>query len=101
MIDFEIHGMTTELYKDNFGRTVSLEETEQGIRIDLQDLAPDFEYERCLTVNRAESLANVLNVPESEVFSILVEMLKGRADCFDMFSEWLSENNISAEYYSG
>ncbi|QIG88242.1 hypothetical protein G6R40_00605 [Chryseobacterium sp. POL2] len=77
--------------------------TESGgtLRIDLQDLAPDFEYERSLTTTHLQSVAKALQVPQEEMFDHLVSMLKDRADCFDVLSEWLSENNISANYFSG
>lgn len=93
--------MTEELYSDQFGRKVWLEESGGVLRIDLQDLAPDFEYERSLTTTHLQAVAKALQVPQEEMFNRLVSMLKDRADCFDVFSEWLSENNISANYFSG
>ena len=77
--------------------------TESGgtLRIDLQDLAPDFEYERSLTTTHLQSVAKALQVPQEEMFDHLVSMLKDRADCFDVLSGWLSEKNISANYFSG
>ncbi|REC45183.1 hypothetical protein [Chryseobacterium sp. 5_R23647] len=93
--------MTVELYSDKFGRKVWLDQSYGILRIDLQDLAPDFEYERSLTTTHLQSVAKALQVPQEKMFDQLVSMLKDRADCFDVFSEWLSENNISANYFSG
>lgn len=79
--------MTVELYSDKFGRKVWLQESGGILCIDLQNLAPDFEYERSLSTTHLQSVAKVLQVPQEKMFDQLVNMLKGRADCLDVLSD--------------
>ena len=68
--------MTIELYSDKFGRKVWLQESGGILRIDLQDLAPDFVYERSLSTTHLQSVAKALKVPQEEIFDRLVKYIE-------------------------
>lgn len=51
-----------EIFSDNFGRCIWLEVSPTEVRMDLQDLTPTSEYERCATVFNVEEICNVLEL---------------------------------------
>ena len=48
-------------YEEEFGRCIWLSIKQEQIRMDLQDLGPDFEYERSATANDASGLCKAMN----------------------------------------
>lgn len=71
------------------------------VRMDLQDLGPNFEYERCATVKNVSALCEALNTSYDSLESHLMLMLKDQKTAFDLFTNFLDSNQIYFEYYSG
>lgn len=90
-----------QIYADNFGRVIYLTIEPQSIRLDLQDLSPDYEYERCATVSNVGAVCKALNCNFSEVEPRLLMMLENQMTAFDLFSEFLDNHQIYFDYYSG
>ena len=90
-----------QIYADNFGRVVYLTVTPQAIRLDLQDLSPDFEYERCATVQEVDAVCKALEIDYKELEGKLLLMLENQMTAFDLFTEFLDNNEIYFDYYSG
>ena len=90
-----------EIYSDQFGRVIYLTITPQAIRLDLQDLSPDFEYERSATVSDVPAVCTALKVNFEELESKLLLMLENQMTAFDLFTEFLDNHQIYFDYYSG
>ena len=89
------------IYEDNFGRVIFLTIDPEAIRLDLQDLGPDFEYERCATVSDVEAVCKALEIKFEELESKLRLMLQDQMTAFDLFTEFLDNHEIYYDYYSG
>lgn len=90
-----------QIYADNFGRVVYLTVTPQAIRLDLQDLSPNFEYERCATVLEVDAVCKALEIDYKELEGKLLLMLENQMTAFDLFTEFLDNNEIYFDYYFG
>ncbi|WP_226065028.1 hypothetical protein [Kaistella polysaccharea] len=90
-----------EIYSDKFGRVIWLTVNPTEIRVDLQDLNPDYEYERCATVSDVAAVSKALNCDFDKVESRLLKLLKNQMTAFDLFTEFLDNKEIYFDYYSG
>ena len=90
-----------EIYSDQFGRVIWLTIEPQAIRLDLQDLSPDYEYERCATVLDVEAVCKALNCQYDELRPRLLLMLENQMTAFDLFTEFLQNHEIYYDYFSG
>lgn len=90
-----------QIYSDSFGRVIYLTIEPQSIRLDLQDLSPDYEYERCATVSDVEAVCIALKSDYENIESKLLLMLKNQMTAFDLFTEFLENHEIYFDYYSG
>ena len=90
-----------QIYSDNRGRVIWLTVNSAEIRVDLQDLNPNDEYERCAVVKDVEAVCKALNCDFENVESKLLKKLENRMTAFDLFTEILDDHEIYFEYYSG
>ena len=90
-----------EIYSDFLGRVIYLNITPAEIRLDLQDLNAEYEYERSATVKDVAEVCKALNIQFDELESSLLLMLEYQMTAFEIFSEFLYEHKIYFEYYSG
>lgn len=90
-----------EIYSDFLGRIIYLTITSTEIRLELQDLKPDHEYERMATVKDVAAVCNALNIQFDELESALLLMLEYQMTAFEIFSEFLYKHEIYFDYYSG
>ena len=90
-----------QIYKDKFGRVIYLTIKQPAIRLDVQDLSPDFQYERCATVYDIDTVCKDLKINLKELESKLLLMLENQMTAFDLFTEFLDNNKIYFDYYSG
>ena len=90
-----------QIYSDTFGRVIYLTVEPQTIRLDLQDLGPDYEYERCATVTDVAAVCKALKTNYENAEAGLLLMLENQMTAFDLFMEFLDNNQIYFDYYSG
>lgn len=90
-----------QIYEDDRGRVIWLTVSFSEIRLDLQDLNPDSEYERCAVVSDVEAVCKALKCNFEEVESKLLKKLEHQMTAFDLFTEFLDDHEIYFEYYSG
>ena len=90
-----------EVFRDDFGRRIWFYVNPTQIDIELQDLNEDFEYERSAKVTSVSAVCRALHCQFSDLKEILVKKFGGKVNSFDLFTEFLSENNINYDYYSG
>ena len=90
-----------EIYSDQFGRVIYLTISPQAIQLDLQDLSPNFKYERSATVSDVSAICTALKVNFEELESKLLSMLDNQMTAFDLFTEFLDNHQIYFDYYSG
>ena len=90
-----------QIYEDDHGRVMWLTVSFSEIRLDLQDLTPDIEYERCAVVSDVEAVCKAMKCDFEEVESKLLEKLEHQMTAFDLFTEFLDDCEIYFEYYSG
>ena len=68
--------ITMQIYSDQFGRVIYLTIQPKSIRLDLQDLNPGYEYERCATVSDVAAVCYALNGDYNELERGLLLLLK-------------------------
>ena len=90
-----------EIYSDERGRVIWLTVSVSEIRLDLQDLNPDLEYERSASVIDVEAVCKALNIQYDHLESALLLMLEYQMTAFDLFTEFLDDHQIYFNYYSG
>ena len=90
-----------QIYSDNSGRVIYLTSNPKEIRVDLHDLAPDFEYERSATTSEVDAVCQVLEINFEELEARLFLMLEHQMTAIDLFTEFLENNEIYFSYYSG
>ena len=90
-----------QIYSDNFGRVIYLTVTPQAIRLDLQDLSSDFKYERSATVLDVAAVCKALKIDYKELETKLLFLLENQMTAFDLFTEFLENNEIYFDYFSG
>ena len=90
-----------QIYSDNHNRVIWLTVNSSEIRVDLQDLNPNDEYERFAVVKDIEALCKALNCDFENVEFNLLEKLENQMTAFDLFTEILDDHEIYFEYYSG
>ena len=90
-----------QIYEDNRGRVMWLTVSFSEIRLDLQDLTPDSEYERCAVVSDVEAVCKAMKCDFEEVESKLLEKLEHQMTAIDLFTEFLDDHEIYFDYYSG
>ena len=90
-----------QIYSDDFGCVIWLTVNSKEIRVDLQDLAPDFEYERSATTSEVEAVCQALEINFEEVEGKLLLLLEHQMTTIDLFMEFLENNEIYFSYYSG
>lgn len=90
-----------QIYSDTFGRVIYLTISPQSIRLDLQDLSPDYEYERCANVTDVAAVCKALNCNYSDIEARFLLMLENQMTAFDLFTEFLDNHQIYFDYYSG
>ncbi len=90
-----------QIYSDHFGRVIYITIEPQSIRLDLQDLSPGHEYERCATVLDVTAVCKALNIQFEELETRLLLMLENQMTAFDLFTEFLDNHEIYFDYYSG
>lgn len=90
-----------QIYSDDFGRVIWLTVNPKEIRLDLQDLAPDFEYERTASVSNVKAVCKALKVSYNEVEAKLHLLLENQMTAFDLFTEFLDDHKIHFDYFSG
>ena len=90
-----------QIYTDNFGRVIWLTITPTEIRLDQQDLAPDFEYERSAITSEVNAVCEALEINFEELEGKFLLMLEHQMTAFDLFTEFLENNKIYFSYYSG
>lgn len=90
-----------QIYSDKFGRAIWLTVSSSEIRLDLQDLNPDCEYERSATVSDVAEVCKALKTNFENVESQLLLLLENQITAFDLFTEFLDNNEIYFSYYSG
>lgn len=90
-----------KVYEDNFGRCIWLTVNPSEIKLDLQDLNPNYEYERCATVLKVGAVCEALKIHYDDLETQLYMMLKDQMTAFDLFTEFLDDHQIFFEYYSG
>ena len=90
-----------QIYSDDFGRVIYLTVNPKEIRVDLQDLAPDFEYERCATVSDVAAVCKAFEINYNQLEERLLLMLEHQMTAIDLFTEFLENNDIYFLYYSG
>lgn len=90
-----------QIYSDNHGRVIYLTVNFSEIRLDLQDLNPGYEYERCATVSDVAAVCTALKTNLENVESSLRLLLEDQMTAFDLFTEFLDDHEIHFDYYSG
>ena len=90
-----------EIYADKFGRVIYLTLTQEAIRLDLQDLSPDYEYERCATVTDVSAVCKAFDCTFPDLEKRLLQLLQNQMTAFDLFTEFLDNHQIYFDYYSG
>ncbi len=90
-----------QIYSDSRGRVIYLTVDPKEIRLDLQDLAPDFEYERTASVSNVKAVCKAFKVSYDELEAKLLLLLENQMTAFDLFTEFLDDHEIYFEYYSG
>ncbi|MEC5156111.1 hypothetical protein [Chryseobacterium sp. MP_3.2] len=90
-----------EIYSDNRGRVIWLTVSSDEIRVDLQDLSPNFEYERCAVVKDVDAVCKALKSDFENIEAKLLEKLENQMTAFDLFTELLDNHEIYFEYFSG
>lgn len=90
-----------EIFSDQFGRCIWLVVSSLEIRMDLQDLTPTSEYERCATVHNTEEVCKALDVDIAKVEERIHDMVKNKNNAFDIFTDFLDQHKIKFDYYSG
>lgn len=89
------------IYHDDTKRYIELYVTKSQVRLELQDLNPEFEYEISYVVKDLDALCHALGCQQEELSQKLIQMLKGEYRAATIFSEFLQANNIEASAYSG
>lgn len=90
-----------QIYFDDSGRVIYLTVHPKEIRVDLQDLAPDFEYERSASTSEVDAVCQALKINFEELEARLLLMLEHQMTAIDLFTEFLENNEIYFSYYSG
>lgn len=90
-----------KIYEDKFGRVIWLSISPSEIRVDLQDLNPEFEYERCASVKNVNDLCTVLRIHFDDLEANLLMLLQNQGNAVDLIIKYLDEHQISFAYYSG
>lgn len=90
-----------QIYSDNFGRVIWLTISPKEIRVDLQDLAPDFEYERSASTSEVDAVCQAFDINFEELEERFLLMLEHQMTAIDLFTEFLENNEIYFSYYSG
>lgn len=90
-----------QIYSDDFGRVIWLSINPKEIRVDLQDLAPDFEYERSVSTSEVDAVCQALEINVDELEARLLLILEHQMTAIDLFTEFLENNDIYFDYYSG
>lgn len=90
-----------QIYSDSHGRVIYLTVNSSEIRVDLQDLNPGYEYERCATVSDVAAVCTALKTNIENVESRLLLLLENQMTAFDLFTEFLDNHEIYFDYYSG
>lgn len=90
-----------QIYSDEFGRVIYLTSNPKEIRVDLQDLAPDFEYERSVSTSKVDAVCQALEINFEELEGKLLLLLEHQMTAIDLFTEFLENNDIYFDYYSG
>ena len=90
-----------QIYSDNSGRVIYLTINPKEIRVDLQDLAPDFEYERSASTSEVDAVCQALEINFQELEGKLLLLLEHQMTAIDLFTEFLENNEIYFSYYSG
>lgn len=90
-----------QIYSDSHGRVIWLTINPKEIRLDLQDLAPDFEYERTASVTAVDKVCEALVVDYKGLHAALLLKLENQMAAFDLFTEFLDNNEIHFDYFSG
>ena len=90
-----------QIYSDDFGCVIWLTVNSKEIRVDLQDLAPDFEYERSVSTSEVDAVCQALEINFQELKGKLLLMLEHQMTAIDLFKEFLENNEIYFSYYSG
>ena len=90
-----------QIYSDDFGCVIWLTVNSKEIRVDLQDLAPDFEYERSVTTSEVDAVCRALEINFEELEGKLLLLLEHQMTAIDLFTEFLENNEIYFSYYSG
>lgn len=89
-----------QIYSDDFGRVTYLTINPKEIRVDLQDLAPDFEYERSVSTSEVDAVCQALEINFQELEGKLLLLLEHQMTAIDLFTEFLENNQIYFDYYS-
>ena len=90
-----------QIYSDNFGRVIWLTISQGEVRLDLQDLGPDLECERCASVSEVGKLCEALKVEYYELRAALLLRLENQLTAFDLFTGFLDDHHIGYQYFSG
>ena len=90
-----------QIYSDESGRVIYLTINPKEIRVDLQDLAPDFEYERSVSTSEVDAVCQALEINVDELEARLLLILEHQMTAIDLFTEFLENNDIYFDYYSG
>lgn len=90
-----------KIYEDKFGRCIWLSIKQEEIRMDLQDLAPNFEYERCATVTDVSGLCKAMDMNFNELADYLYVLVDNKNNAFDLFTDFLNAHRIEYAFFSG
>ncbi len=93
--------ITMQIYSDQFSRVIYLTIEPKSIRLDLQDLNPGYEYERCATVADVAAVCKALNCDYKALKKSLLLLLENQMTAFDLFTELLDNHQIYFDYYAG
>ena len=69
--------------------------------MDLQDLGPDFEYERSATVTDVSGLCKAINMNLYDLRDYIYVLVANKSNAFDLFTDFLNEHKIDLEYFYG
>lgn len=89
-----------KIYEDKFGRCIWLSIKQEEIRMDLQDLGPNYEYERCATVTDIFGLCKAMNMNLNELRDYRSVLVDNKNNAFDLFTDFLHEHKIEYAYFS-
>lgn len=92
---------TMKIYDVEFSRCIWLSIKQEEIRMDLRNLGPDFEYERCATVTDISGFYKAMNMNLNDLRDYIYVLVTNKSNAFALLTGFPNEYKIDSEYFSG